>query len=122
MSARMGNMKKKDLAGLFIFVAVFVGAAFSQEPKKAAYGVLLDNTGTTFGGCTIVKGLEGSYLSSHGQVISDRINLVYTDTPFNFQDNFSAISLYADKLRAAADKALDEETILVAVLEVYHSA
>ncbi len=39
-------MKKKDLAGLFIFVAVFVGAAFSQEPKKAAYGVLLDNTGT----------------------------------------------------------------------------
>nr|MBA3353436.1 hypothetical protein [Blastocatellia bacterium] len=69
-----------------------------------------------------VKGLEGSYLSSHGQVISDRINLVYTDTPFNFQDNFSAISLLRRQAKGAADKALDAETILVAVLEVYHSA
>ncbi len=74
-----------------------------------------------FGGCTIVKGLEGSYLSQNGQVISDRINLIYSDTPFDFQKNLKALTRYVDSVRAAADKALDEETILVTVLQVYHS-
>jgi len=74
-----------------------------------------------FGGCTIIKGLEGGYLSQHGEIISDRINLIYSDTPFNFQDNLIEISVYADYLRQSADKALDEETILITVLQVYHS-
>lgn len=74
-----------------------------------------------FGGCTIVKGLEGRYLLSRGKVISDQINLVYTDTSFNLQDHLPAVSLYADRLREAAHKALEEETILVAVLQVFHA-
>lgn len=76
---------------------------------------------SAFGGCTIVEGLKGSYLSNHGQVISDRINLIYTDTPFDFQKNRKAVAHYAEAIRSAADKALEEEAILVAVLEVYHS-
>jgi hypothetical protein len=32
-----------------------------------------------FGGCTIVLGLEGSYLSHAGVQIPERINLIYTD-------------------------------------------
>lgn len=76
---------------------------------------------SAFGGCTIIKGLEGSYLSHQGQVISDRINLIYTDTPFNFEKNLKAISHYAESLRSAADEALEEEAILVTVIQVYHS-
>ena len=76
---------------------------------------------SAFGGCTIVKGLEGSYLSQGGQVISDRINLIYTDTPFGFEENFEAVSDYADALRQATDAALEEEAILVAVAQVFHS-
>jgi hypothetical protein len=76
---------------------------------------------SAFGGCTIVEGLKGSYLSHEGQVISDRINLIYTDTPFDFETNREAVATYADALRGAADEALEEETILVAVLQVYHS-
>lgn len=75
----------------------------------------------TFGGCTIVKGLEGSYLSQAGLKLQDRINLIYTDTPYGFEENFDIISSYADKLREAAFKALEEEAILVVVQQVYHS-
>jgi hypothetical protein len=41
-----------------------------------------------FGGCTIIRGLDGSYLSQAGSPIQDRINLIYTDTPYTFEENF----------------------------------
>jgi hypothetical protein len=75
----------------------------------------------TFGGCTTIRGLEGNYLSRGGLVIRDRINLVYTDTPFTFEGNFDLLSQYADEVREAAFDALNEEAVLVAVYPVYHS-
>lgn len=75
----------------------------------------------SFGGCTVKHGLDGYYLSKFGQTIPDRISIVYTDTPFDFQRNIDALSRYADKLRENAFEALREEAILVAVLPVYHS-
>jgi len=41
-----------------------------------------------FGGCTIVRGLDGSYLSRDGVKIPDRINLIYTDLPVSFSISF----------------------------------
>ncbi|MGI8641915.1 MAG: hypothetical protein ACR2MG_18455 [Pyrinomonadaceae bacterium] len=76
---------------------------------------------SAFGGCTIIRGLDGNYLSKFGRIISDRINLIYTDTPVDFQENFSSISNYTDKLRKAAFEALEEEAVLVVVWQVYHS-
>jgi hypothetical protein len=67
----------------------------------------------TFGGCTTIGGLDGSYLSRFGVKIRDRINLIYTDAPFAFDENFARLSRYADELRAAAFEALDEETVLI---------
>ena len=74
----------------------------------------------TFGGSTIIRGLDGSYLSHAGLPIRDRVNLIYTDTPFAFDDNLERISRYTDELRDAAFEALEEEAILVVVLKVYH--
>lgn len=74
-----------------------------------------------FGGCTIISGLEGKYLSNFGQIISDRVSLIYSDTSFDFQKNNDSISEYSDKLRQSAFKALNEEAVLVAVWPVYHS-
>ncbi len=75
-----------------------------------------------FGGCTIVSGLSGKYLSNFGQIINDRITLIYTDTPFDLHENLEAVSNYSDKLRESAFQSLDEEAILVAVWPVYHSS
>jgi hypothetical protein len=74
-----------------------------------------------FGGCTIVRGLDGTYLSEAQLSIRDRINLVYADTPYSFSDNFEVVSAYADKLNRTALTALNEEAILVVVDQVYHS-
>jgi hypothetical protein len=75
----------------------------------------------TFGGCTTVRALEGNYLSQLGLRMRDRINLVYTDTPFAFEENFARVSRYADELRDAAIEALEEEAVLVVAFKVYHA-
>lgn len=75
----------------------------------------------TFGGATVVRGLSGSYLSNSGLRMEDSINLIYTDTPFTFEENFESVSHYTDELRNAAFEALAEEAVLVAAFKVHHS-
>ena len=93
-------------------------------PRAIYHGLLAALTREftyAFGGCTIIGGLDGSYLSSAGVPIQDRINLIYTDTPYAFDDNFQIISNYADKLKGAVFAALEEDAILVAVMKTYHA-
>jgi hypothetical protein len=75
-----------------------------------------------FGGCTIFRGLDGSFLARVGSVVQDRISLIYTDTGHSLTEHFARVALYADKLRDAAFTALAEEAVLVAIHPVYHSA
>ena len=75
----------------------------------------------TFGVCTIARGLNGSYQSLIGLPIPDRVNLLYTDTPFDFDAGFAGLSRYTDALRQTAFEALDEEVVLVATFKVFHS-
>lgn len=75
----------------------------------------------TFGGCTSARGLGGSYLSRAGLRIQDRLNIVYTDTPFCLEENFEKVARYAAEIRQAAFAALAEEAVLVVVSEVYHA-
>jgi hypothetical protein len=75
----------------------------------------------TFGGCTVIRGIKGLYLTSEGEPDTDRISLVYADTPFDFEKNFKALSKYTDELRQAALEASEEESVLIVVHEIYHS-
>lgn len=75
----------------------------------------------TFGGCTAIKNIKGLYFGSNDKVAADRISLIYADTPFDFDENFRALSKYADELREAALEASDEESILIVVHAIYHS-
>jgi len=75
----------------------------------------------TFGGCTTMRGLEGNYLSIAGTIIRDRISLVYTDTPFEFNKYRELIAEYTGELRQAALLALDEEAIVVVVAAIHHA-
>lgn len=75
----------------------------------------------TFGGCTVIENIKGLYLSSNEETDEDKINLVYADTPFDFDKNFKALSKYTDQLREAALEATEEESILIVVHEIYHS-
>lgn len=75
----------------------------------------------TFGGCTVIKNIKGIYFGSDRGKDVDKISLIYADTPFDFDKNFSALSKYTDELREAALDATDEESILIVVHEIYHS-
>ena len=75
----------------------------------------------TFGGCTVIKDIKGLYLGSDGKQDTDRIDLIYADTPFDFDRNFEALSKYTDEIRQAAIEATEEESVLVVVHGIYHS-
>ena len=75
----------------------------------------------TFGGCTIIRGLDGSYLSRAGLKMQDKINIIYTDVPLPLEGNFERVSRYAENLTKAAYEALEEEAVLVTAFKVYHS-
>ena len=98
---------------------------YLPDLPRPAYQELLDSLDReftyAFGGCTIVRSLAGSYLSRHGLILRDAINLVVTDTPLIFTEDFENISRYADHLRQAAFVALEEEAVLVVAFPVYHS-
>jgi hypothetical protein len=53
-----------------------------------------------------MRGLDGSDLSRRGLQVQDRVHLIYTDTPFAFEENFESLSRYAEALRDAAFEAL----------------
>jgi hypothetical protein len=75
----------------------------------------------TFGGTTIVRGLEGSYLSESGKRIPDRINLLYSDAPLALSTEFVSIAAYVRELKGAVLEALPEEAVLISVAQVYHA-
>jgi len=75
----------------------------------------------TFGGTTIVRGLEGSYLSESGKRIPDRINLLYSDAPLALSTEFASIAAYVRELKSAVLEALPEEAVLISVEQVYHA-
>jgi hypothetical protein len=92
-----------------------------QQTYQNLLNALAQEFTYTFGGATLIRGLDGHYLSRLGLQMQDRVHLLYTDTPFAFEENFASISRYTDALREAAFEALEEEAILVVALKVYHA-
>jgi hypothetical protein len=99
---------------------------YLPDSPISAYQNLLDaldhELTYTFGGCTILRGLDGRFLSRLGHRVLDRVSIIYTDAPFSFRDNFEIISRYTDELREAAFSALEEEAVLIVAFPVHHSA
>src|SRR5262249_24427832 len=98
---------------------------YLPDVPKRAYQDLLDTLVRefthTFGGCTILRGIEGRYLSQMGLVMADRINLVFTDVPILPEEDFALLSQYADYLRSTVAEGLEEEAVLIAAIKVYHA-
>lgn len=99
--------------------------AYVPDLPAAAYRNLLlsfeEEFTYAFGGCTVVRGLDGNYLSHSGAKTPDRINLIYTDLPVALSTSFESVARYADELKQAAIDALSEEAVLVAVTQIYHA-
>ena len=98
---------------------------YLPDPSLAEYDNLLRSIEAeftyAFGGCTILRGLEGCYLSQFGHRIFDRINLVYSDVPLALSIEAATVAGYVGEVKRAATEALAEEVVLVTVSRVYHS-
>ena len=82
---------------------------------------LADEFTYAFGGCSIVRGIEGSYLSFLGNRIPDRISMVYFDAPLALSIDFGVVAAYSRELKQAVMNSLTEEDVMIAVEQVYHS-
>jgi hypothetical protein len=98
---------------------------YIPDPSQIQYENLLisleEEFTYAFGGCSIVRDLQGSYLSQMGMRVPDRINLIYSDIPLALSTRFDAVAIYVDKLKTAAIDALAEEEVLISVEQVYHA-
>jgi hypothetical protein len=74
-----------------------------------------------FGGCTIMRGLEGCYLSQFGNRIHDRINVIYSDVPLALSIESAVVAGYVGEVKRAATEALAEEVVMIVVTQIYHS-
>jgi hypothetical protein len=74
----------------------------------------------TFGGCTLIADLKGSYLNEGGGVDADVIDLLYVDAPFDLDGHREVVAKYAEALQEIVLKTTPEEAVLVVVHETLH--
>ena len=74
------------------------------------------------GGCTVHENVGGYYLSQTGEVIDDRVSIVYSDFPMNWDnpsDQAEALD-YCSTLQIFLLENLWEEQILIAAQPTSH--
>jgi hypothetical protein len=80
-----------------------------------------DELSYSFGGCSVVAA-SGKYRSDFGSIIPDRVNILFTDTPFHWDRDRLIVELYAERLKEIVTTALSkEEAILITVSPIYHA-
>ncbi|HKQ06259.1 MAG TPA: hypothetical protein VJ464_14080 [Blastocatellia bacterium] len=97
---------------------------FIPDLPDPIYSRILDELGDelsyAFGGCTVTL-TSGKYRSASGIILPDKINLLFTDTPFRWEEDRNVIEQYGQELQNVVQRALEkEEAILIAVYPVFH--
>lgn len=83
-------------------------------------GELGDELSYAFGGCTITPS-SGKYRSSSGVILPDKLNILFTDTPFEWEKDRAVITQYGEELQDIIQRALEgEEAILITVHPIHH--
>ena len=74
------------------------------------------------GGCTVNENVGGYYLSQTGTVVNDRVSIVYSDFPMNWdkQVDQSEVLNYCATLQGFLLDNLWEEEILIAAYSASH--
>ncbi|HEU0143203.1 MAG TPA: hypothetical protein VFQ47_00315 [Nitrososphaera sp.] len=79
-----------------------------------------DELSYAFGGCPIISS-SGKFRSASGVILPDKINILFTDTPFEWDKDRVVLTRYAEELHDIIQRALEgEEAILISVNPVYH--
>jgi len=74
------------------------------------------------GGCTVHSNVDGYYLSRSNEVIDDRVSVIYSDFPLDWDDDSDQIEVlsYCATLKDFLYENLSEEKILISAYPVSH--
>jgi hypothetical protein len=79
-----------------------------------------DELSYAFSGCTVTP-TQGKYRSTAGSILPDKINILFTDTPFYGEKDRLLLEQYTTALRQVVQRVLsNEEAMLIVVYPVYH--
>ena len=83
---------------------------------------LIDEFTELRGGCTVNENIGGFYLSKSNKVIDDRVSIVYSDFPMNWEnsDDKKGVLGYCARLQDFLLENLWEEEILIAAYSIAH--
>lgn len=76
------------------------------------------------GGCTVIENAGGYYLSQQGELIDDRVSVVYCDFPMNWtkRSERKEVLEYCSELQSFMLRNLWEEAVLIAAYPTAHAA
>jgi len=81
---------------------------------------LSDELSYAFGGCTVAQTF-GKYRSSSGEILPDKVNILFTDAPFIWNEDRRIIEGYTREIQNVVAQALEkEEAVLIAVYPLFH--
>lgn len=74
------------------------------------------------GGCTVIENAGGYYLAQDGEIIDDRVSVVYCDFPMNWnkQAERKEVLQYCAGLHTFLLENMWEEAVLIVVYSVSH--
>ena len=61
-------------------------------------------------------------MSKLGQIVQDRVSVIYSDAGLTFESSFDLLARYVDEVRQSVARALSEEAVLIVVMRVFHAA
>ena len=75
------------------------------------------------GGCTVIENTGGYYLSNANEIIDDRVSIVYSDFPMNWNKRAdrNEVAKYCADLQSFLLEHLWEEAILIVAYGVTHN-
>lgn len=98
---------------------------FIPDLPDSIYDRILEEFGDELsyacGGCTVMSG-AGKYRSASGLILPDKINILFSDTPFDWERDRDVIERSTGELQDVIQRALEsEEAILITLHPVYHA-
>ena len=121
MNGERKNLKNFGSLTPKIRVEVYLPLRYA-EAYHASLRWMINEFSRVYGGCTVNENVGGYYFSQEGEIIDDRVNVIYSDFAFDWSNDTERAEVldYCAKLERFLLDNLIEEKILISAYPVSH--